>query len=417
MLPRVDGQGYPDPANYDFEPLTGAEKHLDTLATNNHPYFWFLHNFNAGKNPFFKFFFGQFPLNSLQNFQAERSLRMSKSDDASELNFFYTTQGGQEGEKLNEDAICIYPIGPNRILAAVYDGASSQKPITGLESFKVSGAFYVSHLAALGFPTTEDYEKLTQNQDLTAKEIMIALNRWLYQELVKVQGVDYSDVLTIPGMAATIALIDFNKMKVSIAHVADTIGIATHEVDYVILTDNKNQPFDEATLTLVQQIASERNISIREAAKDPRVKIQLADSFRQKINSAGGCGVLNGMPELVLNNLIYTLSVPIDPLLQGLHLMSDGFYTPWLGQQDGNPDLGMKKVLGAIERRCPYYPPIESATDPLDYDPDFMKIPRLKRRDDITLLSIRFPLFQASEKSRLETVKRQALLAGRVEDQ
>lgn len=62
MLPRVDGQGYPDPANYDFEPLTGAEKHLDTLATNNHPYFWFLHNFNAGKTPSLNSFLDNFLL-------------------------------------------------------------------------------------------------------------------------------------------------------------------------------------------------------------------------------------------------------------------------------------------------------------------------------------------------------------------
>lgn len=409
---KLNYKDYPDAHNYGLpETPTVAQTKLSDLVNSNHPYFWFLKNFATGNNPFFNFFFGSTPLDSLQDFQAGRSLRLAHSEIAPTLELFYGTQGGQVEQKLNEDAICIYPIGSNRLLVAVYDGASSQRPITGLEPFGISGAFYVSHLAALGFPTTAEYAKLEELKELTAKEVMITLNDWLRKELGKVEGVDYNDTLSIPGMAATIALIDYNNQSVSIAHVADTIAIATYDQGYNVLTDNRNEHYDQKTLNLVRKIAAEKEISIKEAAKDPRVKQQLAISFRQKINTPDGCGILNGMPELVSNSLIHTANIRITPELRKIYLTSDGLYIPWTGLLNAEPDTSIRQVLGVIDRGV-INSPFISATEALTWDDLFQKIQRLKLQDDKAFISVSFPHNGVTKKND-ESVMNQALIPNR----
>lgn len=372
--------------------MSSAAEHAYDLASSDSPLFWFLKKFNTTTDPLTSFFWGDYSrLHRLEYVSERKALGFSEKGPA--CRFAYTTEGSIPSDKLNEDFLLISPFGKNRFIAAVFDGASSQKPIEGLEKWKVSGAFYISHLAGMGFPMSDEFRALADNKNANASDVVSSLNTWLRKGLEKVPGVNYQDVLTIPGMAATIAIIDLEKNKISIAHIADTIAIAEYGNSYKVLTDNKNEKFDQETLDLVQKIAEERKIPLREAAGDSRVKDQLKASFRKKINSPGGCGILNGMPELISNDLVQVIEIPITKDLRKLHLGSDGFYAPYLGNIDFSDVFQTRKLLGAAEigeLGARGQNALDFTADQLDMDPDFEKIPRLKRKDDATYLGIGF---------------------------
>ncbi len=280
-------------------------------------------------------------------------------------------------KKLNEDATLVVPLGYGRLLAVVFDGASSQKSIEGLEKYGMRGSWYISHLASLEFPNSEAFDRLQDNPKATAEDVMIILNRWLREKLEKIEGVDYNDRLAIPGMAATIAVIDYGTRKVSIAHAADTLGIAEFDNGYRVLTDDKNARWDEETQVLIDSIVAEALLEGRvvkpvEAKRDERVRDQLKQSFKTKINTPIGTGILNGQDELVTNGLIHTssINIPADSGLK-LHLATDGIHSIWTAREDlkDNPDLQMRKLLGALNTHT-YNPgnPITRVTDRLDQD-------------------------------------------------
>lgn len=233
------------------------------------------------------------------------------------------TLASDEINKPNEDAYTNLNLGEGRTLFALIDGASSQAPISGLTKYGVSGAFYVSHLIANGFKYSDAYQELCKQPELNAKDVMIKVNDWVRGEMQKVEGVDYENVLTIPGAAATFALLDFKAEQLSIAHVADTIEVDDYDA-YLkddpsaakINTGNRNAKFDEVTMELAEKIAKENGITTVEAAKDPRVKQQLKDSYKSKINTPNGVGILNGMPELVENNLIEEIKLDLKPIAE-----------------------------------------------------------------------------------------------------
>lgn len=370
---------------------TEATTQLYDLAVSGDPVFWFLKDFNTTEDPAVEFLWGKYSrLTEVNAFGSVKMKALAFSENGPWAKFTYTTERGSERQ--NEDFLLVYPLGPNRFVTAVFDGASSQKPISGLEKWKVSGAFYISHLAGMGFPTSEEFKASAGNREGTAFDFVKSLNGWLKKELEKVQGVDYKDVLTIPGMAATVAIVDYDKGNISMAHIADTVGIAEYSGSYKILTDNKNEKFDQETLGLVQKIAGERKLPLREAAMDPRVQDQLKTSFKKKINAPGGCGILNGMPELIDNNLVQTIELPITEDLVSLHLGSDGFYMPYLGNVRVREEFQMRKLLGAVQfgQLLRDRPMLDFTKDQLDMDPDWEKIPRLKRQDDATYLGISF---------------------------
>ncbi len=303
---------------------------------------------------------------------------------------------GKAERKLNEDAILAIPFGDGRILSGVFDGASSQRPISGLERYGVSGAWYVSHIAALEFPHSDEFKALSQNSNTTARDVMVTLNTWLHGKLSEVDGVNYDDVLYLPGMAATLAVVDYNKQAVDIAHVADTIALVEYNNHAKIVTNNRNKSWDEATQAFVDIIVEEsrqqgHTLSPLEASRDPRVKAQLAQSFSQKINTPYGTGIVNGQTELVDNDLIQTVTIPFTQ--EGgmrLHLLSDGIATPWIGRKDVTEEIAMRKLLGALY--VPQYSPRNPIYDGviiLDTDTEAQILPRIiKQYDDATRVTL-----------------------------
>jgi len=334
-----------------------------------------------------------------------------------DLNIAASTIGGNPEVRLNEDSYFSIDMSgyvpgiSHRTLSAVIDGASSQAPILGLEKYKVSGAFYISHLISLGFPQSDLYKELRMRENLTAKDIVIELNGWVKEQLQKVEGVNYNDVLTIPGAAATFALVDLISKKVSLAHVADTIAVVNFAKGAKVLTNNLNAQFDEATEALVTQIMKDKGIERDIAAQDETVRKQLKDSFRAKINTEKGCGILNGMEELVTNNLIQDVTLDLagpidkagaqpeeDPRELRIVLASDGFYTSFPrganGGIDGNQIADFTDAEGQyFERRD-----ISDVREVFLSDPHFKNVPRLKLVDDITFLSMQLIVNQNSRR-------------------
>lgn len=299
--------------------------------------------------------------------------------------------------KLDEDTTLVIPFGEKRLLTAIFDGATSRKPIEGLEKYGVTGAWYVSHLASLEFPSSDEFKTLSQDPNTTAKDIMVTLNTWLKERLQHIDGVNYDDVLQLPGMAATMAVVDYNKQLVDVAHVADTVAIAEYDDGYEVLTNNKNAPWDEETTRLIDSIVLQSQqkgarISPLEASRDQRVVDHLARSYTQKINTKEGTGIVNGQDELLTNDLIYTKTVPL-PATGGmrLHLVTDGIYSVWTNRRDMEErEIGVRRLLGALHTPQ-YWPgnPIYDATTRLELDPNANIMPRnIKEFDDGARVSV-----------------------------
>lgn len=384
-----------------YRDLTIA-KLYDLAAVTEVDYFRFLDNLALFRDPLIEAVYGrenrlaklQFSIENLAFALPEtnRIVPVKFGTWSADIRF-----GTTEGRKLNEDTVLARPFGKDRLLVAALDGASSQKPVTGLETYGVKGSWYVSHLAALGYTQTERFKILQNIKGITAKDIVVDLNNWLREKLSKVEGVDYNDVLTIPGMAATFALIDFNDGKISIGHVADTIGIAEYTDGFEVVTDNKNEKWDTETMAKVDEIRVEyekttgKRISRREAKDNPQVRAQLAESFRKKINTPNGTGILNGMPELETNGLIHTQEIEISPNLRKIHLATDGVHLAWTGRADIDDETKIRKILGALDN--PHYRPGDPFYDiriRLELDPDHEAIRRLGSYDDATYISVDF---------------------------
>lgn len=296
-------------------------------------------------------------------------------------------------KKLNEDAFLIHGIGKGRTLLAVLDGASSQKEISGLEKHGVNGAFYASHLAATGFTESGEFKNLSVRESLTAKDVMEQMNAWIFGQMKNIEGIDYSDSLTIPGMASVILIVDEEEKTLSLAQAADSMAISVDSGGHVeILTPNLNQKFDDETMEKAEQLALENNCTLAEVRGNPdlwkKVKEQLQGSFRKKINTKGGVGILNGMKELFENKLVYTSEVKINPDLSAIILFSDGAILPYqkngISYQKAADDLVASVFSGKGK------PPLSKGAEVLSQDPDFTQIPRLKKRDDATLILVTF---------------------------
>lgn len=306
------------------------------------------------------------------------------------------TKSGNPNGRINEDSTLILPMGKGRELVAVLDGASSRKEIAGLEKYHLSGACYVSHLVYCNFAKSPEYQSLTLKEELSAGDIMRTVNGWLHSKLSLVEGVDYRDVLSVPGMAASFSLIDAHKNEVSVAHVADTTAFAVYENgDITELTVNQNERFDIETLDLLISLSETHHLTPRQVLETPElksvIKRQLSESFTRKINTPGGCGILNGMDELISNNLIYETSLPITPNLRKLILASDGAVLPY--QLNGLSHDSVLKRLSEDTETHPVGNQFEfhqKGAAELIRDAEYEKVLRLKPSDDATIIEVDF---------------------------
>lgn len=352
-----------------------AQQLLDNLKGS--PLFWFIKD--TSHESFVQ----------IQHQRVSRTINLGTGKSKLKLLFEAETLGANPEGKLNEDTFLAIPMGRGRELFAVLDGASSQKEITGLSQFGIRGAFYVSHLVALGFPNSSVHQELISRESLTATDILKTVNTWLYKQMQKIEGVDYTDPLSIPGMAATFALVDSKKGEVTFAHVADTVACINYRNgSFEVPTPNLNEKFDQETLELAKKLTRERSCTLPEAMKTTDVREQLRNSFRRKINAPNGCGILNGMSALVKNSLIYETRIKITEDINSLFLFSDGALAPF------SEGKNLIETITSFANK--YHNPysrvsvLEEGAQILADDPYFEKIPRTKSRDDSTFIRIVF---------------------------
>lgn len=303
-----------------------------------------------------------------------------------------TLGSGAEGKR-NEDSFLALPMGWGRTLFAVFDGASSQKKIEGLDGVGVSGAFYISHLSSLGFEDSSEYQELFQRPSLTAKDTMMAMNSWLHDNLKQIKGIDYSDPSSVPGMAAAFILVDVPGKRVTLAQVADCgVAVADTFGGVRMATPNLNEKFDEETMNYARELSRAFNSDLSKFRHIPEAKEllrqQLIESFHKKTNKKGGCGIMNGMVEVISNNLIYTDSILLDDNLASILMFSDGAILPYM-EEGVSIDTAVKK-LASVVKDSDHKSALEIGSSILESDTDFSKVPRMKLKDDATLISINF---------------------------
>lgn len=332
-------------------------------------------------------------LTQIQHQRVNRVINLNTSENELKLLFEAETLGANPERKLNEDAFLAIPMGESKTLFAVLDGVSSQMEIAGLSQFGIKGAFYISHLVSLGFPNSFVYQELRSRKILTATDVLKNINVWLHEQMQKIEGVDYTNPLSIPGMAATFALVDSKKREVTIAHTADTLACIYYKnKDIKILTPNQNEKFDEETLEFARALARKEGYTLGDLIKTPFakaiIKEQLKSSFMKKINTPGGCGILNGMSTLVENGLVFETSIKITQNIDSIFLFSDGALIPF--SEGRNLDKTTALIIKKIQSRKLGVTVLEEGAKILENDSEFQKIPRLKLRDDATFLRIAF---------------------------
>jgi len=307
--------------------------------------------------------------------------------------YYAETLWSGAGGKKNEDSYAVLPMGEGRTLFAVFDGASSQKKNETLSRLGMSGAFYLSHMVSLGFVQSQEFGILCRNKNTTAKDVMMSMNKWIHQNLRNVPGIDYSDIPSVPGMAAAFVLVDVSKRSLTISQVADAaIGMVKRDGSVSVITPNLNAKFDEETLEFAYSLAEKYGSDIAHVRQIPEANEEcrqhLAESFARKTNKKGGCGILNGMPEMEDLGLFYSDEFSLDDGFSGLMMFSDGAIQPYLDKDISLSESA--RLLRERQKMSNGLSVLSAGVSILDNDPEFKKIPRLKHRDDATLLTIDF---------------------------
>lgn len=119
-----------------------------------------------------------------------------------------TTAGSRTGKdvKPNEDAFSVVGEG-DVLIAAVFDGNSSLKPIKSLG--EMTGARYASHFLTQVMNTAV-------NTTNPPQQILQDLNMILLGSVSQFTGTDVRDIHTLPATSVTIAKIDFTKQSLEI---------------------------------------------------------------------------------------------------------------------------------------------------------------------------------------------------------
>lgn len=295
------------------------------------------------------------------------------------------------GAKPNEDAPMILDMGKGRTLLAVLDAASSQKKIKSLDDLGVSGAFYISHLVSMGFEGSDEHKQLSSRDELSAKNIMTAINEWIYLKMRDIPGVNYKDIPTVPGMAAVMLLVDQPSKRLSLAQVADAGAISVGvDGEVKVLTPNLNEKYDRETMDLVYELVEKFNSDLSHVRQIPEAKElirqQLADSFARKTNQKGGVGILNGMP--YFDHLVYSQDIYLDGKTSSFLLYSDGTPLPDMKKNATREEMA-KSLVNRVYKKNESSILLDGAKI-LEEDSGFSEIPRMKSKDDATIVEVRF---------------------------
>jgi hypothetical protein len=272
--------------------------------------------------------------------------------------------------KLNEDTISIVSEVHGGIVrsigAAVFDGATSQKPTPGIEG---SGARFASNVLK------ELYEGATCLQE--PHIALRGLNRAMYRRF-RALGVDYADLSVVPTAATTLLKLNARKGRFSSGHVCDTFGAVLLDSGRPHLyTVDQHRPHDQEILELILEVAAEEGLSFAEARKNERVQTALLEMFQRVRNSPDGCGegVVNG--DKHMKKYIHRTELPlvnVKAILGG----TDGLVPP--GMESLSEDA--LEAMFAFAEKGGVQSIIQETHRLQDSDPDREEYPRYKHADD-----------------------------------
>jgi serine/threonine protein phosphatase PrpC len=274
--------------------------------------------------------------------------------------------------KPNEDAFSINLI-DNTLLAAVLDGASSQKPIAALKD--QTGARFASHFL-------RNFIQSSSESDVG--KLLRQANRFLLEQTLQFEGATLSDVHTLPASTATIIKIDPDSDMLHLGHVGDTFCMLLYKDGHTELkTLDRNQPYDEKLLGEMKAIAIESHITPREAKQDPRVRQAVIDMFQDSFNRPDGTGqgIVNGDPQV--EQYIQDLSVPLKDI-EAILLGSDGLIPPGWDERKPADRQKLFTIAASEGMRGLMSNKVKIEND----DPDWWH-PRYKHSDDATAIYIR----------------------------
>lgn len=264
-------------------------------------------------------------------------------------------------EKPNEDAFA-----GTESFIGIFDGTTSA-PIPALG--KTSSARYASHFIKEHFSELKD--------TMTPKEAMLYLNKQLWETVKQLDGITLADTLTLPASTATILKV--TKTTCSFAHIGDCFGIVYYKNGTSnVFTDDKNKQFDEKQFALIRAIAKEKNLSNRQARKDPRVTESIFKMYYGRNNhpNGNGSGLINGDPHLELYIHAETFSLQD---VQSILLGTDGLLPQgWsLAEEKDRQQLLRELQTGGFKKL------FVTKHETEDADPDWNYI-RYKHSDDAT---------------------------------
>lgn len=277
--------------------------------------------------------------------------------------------------KPNEDTFSIVSW-EDGIAVAVFDGASSQKPIPELGD--TSGARFASHELKRLFEATQNSEE--------AGVLLRGLNKALGERLRRFPSVDYGDLNSLPTSTATIVQINVATGMMHIGHVGDSFAAVLREDESTeLLTNNLHRPYDEKTLQLLRSIAEAQGITPREARSDPRIRQTVMEMFQQTRNRPDGTGegMVNGDPNM--EQYIQTVTLSLKGV-RAVLLGSDGLVPPGMDERRSTD----RTALFQMALSAGISGLIEHTRAVEDDDPDRWKL-RYKHADDATGILIQHP--------------------------
>jgi serine/threonine protein phosphatase PrpC len=250
-----------------------------------------------------------------------------------------TLQGSKDGvaKKPNEDAFSISTAGES-IVAAVFDGCSSQAPIPWLTD--QTGARFASHFA-------KTHLEALIGGNFEPHHILHQLNQALQTESINHHGASPADVHSLPATTATIAIIDPQRHSLQLNHVGDTFCILFSAGQQSrLITIDRNEAHDARILARVKELAQSQHITPREALQDPGIRQAIKDMFQATHNAPDGTGqgILNGDPAATQYFQYQEVSLAgVEAILIG----SDGLIPPGLSEHTPRGRTKLRAILSA----------------------------------------------------------------------
>jgi serine/threonine protein phosphatase PrpC len=300
-------------------------------------------------------------------------------------NISAVTSAGQKEyggpRKSNEDALSVM-YSEHEIIAAIFDGASSQKPIQTLKEQGFSGARYASHTLKHMFEAEIRDSAVFPEAAVLLDGLNIAIGGH-YREYL---GVDYTDLNMLPSCTATILHIDETNGRLNTAHVTDSFATVLYEDGSTdILTDNRHLPFDTEVLDYITELATADPSNVmtnRIARKDPRIRERLMAMMQGRRNTPDGSGegIVNGDP--AMRHYIDARSISLDGV-KAVLLGSDGIVPPGMSEREAND----RKILMEIACNEGVQGLLEYTHATEDADQDWNNV-RYSHADDATAILI-----------------------------